>query len=207
MELLLGNTNYSSWSMRAGVVAHAFEIPVETTMIWLDEPDAAQKKREKSPAGRVPILADGDVTIWDSLAICEYWAEVFADRHLWPAEPRDRARARSLCAEMHAGFPAIREQLPMNIRAQKEPRPWPGAVVAEVARIAEIFAGARGPYLFDGFTVADAFFAPVVCRFETYQVDIPDEAGHYCATLLNHPSVRHWIEMAESEDRHISRYD
>ncbi len=123
MELLLGNKNYSSWSMRAGVVADAFDIPVETSMIWLDDPDAAQTKRMHSAAGRVPILKDGDLTIWDSLAICEYFAEKYPKRHLWPQDPGDRARARSLCAEMHAGFPAIREQLPMDLRAHKESRP------------------------------------------------------------------------------------
>lgn len=207
MELLLGNKNYSSWSMRAGVVAHAFDLPVETSMIWLDEDDAANQKRESSPAGRVPILKDEDLTVWDSLAICEYWAEKFPQRNLWPVDAVDRARARSLCAEMHSGFPALREQLPMNLRAQKEPRQWPEAVVADIERIAEIFGETRRPYLFGEFSVADAFFAPVVCRFETHQVDVPDDAGHYCATLINHPSVRHWIEQASSETRHMSWYD
>lgn len=207
MELLLGNRNYSSWSMRAGVVAHAFDLPVETTMIWLDEPDAAQTKQTRSPAGRVPILIDDDLTIWDSLAICEYFAEQHPERDLWPADPHDRAQARSVCAEMHAGFQAIREQMPMNLRAQKEPRHWSGDVVAEVARLAEIFADAKGPFLFGRFTIADAFFAPIACRFETYQIDVPDDAGHYCATLLGHTSVRHWIELARRETRHMPWYD
>jgi glutathione S-transferase len=144
--------------MRAGVVDHAFDLPVETSMLRLDEDDAANQKREASPAGRVPILKDEDLTAWDSPAICEYRAEKFPERNLWPVDAVDRARARSLCAEMHSGFPAQREQLPMNLRAQKEPRQWPQAVVDDIERIAEILGETQRPYLIGEFSVADAFF-------------------------------------------------
>jgi len=207
MELLLGNKNYSSWSMRAGLVAAAFDLPVTTSMVWLEQPGAAAQKVRWSPAGRVPILRDGSVTVWDSLAICEYLAERFPQRGLWPADRGDRARARSLCAEMHSGFQAMRQNLPMNIRARKPARQWPADVAKEIARLSEIFAGARQPYLFGSFSIADAFFAPVACRFLTYGVDAPGPAGRYCTELLQHPAVRGWIAAATAEAHAIAKYD
>ncbi|MCA8957448.1 MAG: glutathione S-transferase family protein [Planctomycetes bacterium] len=207
MELILGNKNYSSWSMRAGLVANAFDLPLELTTIWLDEDGAERRKRDYSPAGLVPILIDGDLTVWDSLAICEYLAEKFPHRELWPVDTQDRARARSLCCEMHSGFSALRQQLPMNIRARKEPRTWPAEVQRDVARIHEIWAEARGPFLFGKFSIVDAYFAPVACRFRTYQVDVPDAAADYYEELLAHDAVRAWTQLGLAESHHMSRYD
>ena len=207
MNLLLGNKNYSSWSMRAGVVVLAFDLPVEFTMIWLDEDDALATKRQHSPAGRVPILEDGDLTLWDSLAICEYFAEKFPDRDLWPADPTRRARARSLAAEMHSGFAALRRDLPVNLRAVKDPRSFSADVEADIARTVEIFASADRPYLCGEFSIADAFFAPVATRFRTYQIELSGAAAAYRDAVLCHPGVRKWIDIAGEETRHMPDYD
>lgn len=207
MNLLLGNKNYSSWSMRAGVVVLAFELPVEFTMIWLDADDALATKRRHSAAGRVPILEDGDLTVWDSLAICEYFVEKFPDRDLWPADPARRARARSLAAEMHSGFTALRRDLPVNLRAVKDPRSHSPDVEADIARAVEIFAGADGPFLCGEFSIADAFFAPVAARFRTYQIELTGPAATYRDGVLRHPGVRKWIDMASEETRHMTDYD
>ncbi len=207
MRLILGNKNYSSWSMRAGVTALAFDIPVEVETIWLDEPDAAAQKRNASPAGRVPILHDGELTIWDSLAICEYWAEQHPDRGMWPRDPEDRARARSLTAEMHSGFTALRTVMPMNLRDTKPTPAIDEALASDLERIFEIFASARDPFLLGEFCIADAFFAPVAMRLRTYQIDVPTDAAEYAQRLLTHAIVLAWDEAAAAEEHRIPIYD
>jgi glutathione S-transferase len=207
MRLLLGNKNYSSWSMRAGVVAAAFDLPVATEMLWLDEPGAAATKRACSPAGRVPILVDGDLTIWDSLAICEYWAERFSDRGLWPGDRADRARARALAAEMHSGFLALRHDMPMNLRSIKPTPDITPSLDADLARLFEIFAGARGPFQLGEFSITDACFAPVATRLRTYQIEVPTDAAAYAQRLLAHPAVVDWVADGAAETRRLPMYD
>ena len=207
MRLVLGNRNYSSWSMRAGIVAGVFGIPVETEMLWLDEPGSDEAKRRLSPAGRVPILVAGDLTVWDSLAICEYWAELYPERGLWPHDAADRARARSLAAEMHSGFQALRSEMPMNLRATKATPPIGGSLAKDLERVFEIFAGARGTYLHGEFSIADAFYAPVATRLRTYRVDVPEAAHGYMQALLAHPSVVAWTEAACAETQRLAKYE
>lgn len=208
MQLILGDKNYSSWSMRPWVALRAAGIPFDETTIELDTPTARVEKLRHSPAGRVPVLLRDGFAVWDSLAICEHVAELFPDRGLWPADPADRARARSLCAEMHAGFQALRSELPMNIRRDRALRDGPSATARDdLRRIAEIFTGARGPFLFGEFGIADAFFAPVACRLRGYRIELPDAAGAYAARLLAHPAVEEWCAAARRERHALPGYD
>lgn len=207
MRLILGNKNYSSWSMRAGVAALAFDIHVDVETIWLEEPDALELKKSVSPVGRVPVLIDEDLTIWDSLAICEYWAECFPERGMWPSNAQDRARARSLTAEMHSGFAALRAVMPMNIRATKPTPEIDSELANDLGRVFEIFAEARGPFMFGEFSITDAFFAPVASRLRTYQIDVPTDAADYAQRLLTHPIVLAWVEAGSSEEHSFPLYD
>jgi len=163
----------------------------------------------KSCAGRVPVLIDGDLTIWDSLAIAEYIAENFADKLLWPSDRKQRAEARSICAEMHAGFQALRSAMPMNVGARLPARGWNIEVQKDITRIAAIW-GARsrfagtGPFLFGRFGVADAYFAPVVWRFNTYEPDLPGQAAEYMRTMLKLPAMQAWAAEAAHEDEFVA---
>ncbi len=214
LHLILGDKNYSSWSMRAWVALHAASIPFEETVIELDTPTALEQKLRHSPAGRVPVLelVEGDAApfaVWDSLAIVECVAERFPDRGVWPADAADRARARSLCAEMHAGFAALRGEMPMNIRRTKGLRGGVTAAVrADLARLDPMFAAARGPFLLGAFCAADAFFAPVATRLRTYEVDgLSAGADDYVSRLLAHDSVASWCAAARREAHDLPEYD
>ena len=212
MKLYIGNRNYSSWSMRPGVLLAQAGIAHETVVVRFDDmgPGSAFKRAVAavSPAGRVPVLVDGDLAVWDSLAIAEYVAEKFPDRQLWPADAAARARARSVCAEMHAGFPALRTDCIMNIEAAL---PEVGALLwrdkpalrAEVARIVEMWTAlldaSGGPLLFGGFSVADAFYAPVCMRLFTYALPVPAPVRAYMERVRALPGVAAWIEAALAE--------
>lgn len=212
LKLLIGNRNYSSWSMRAWVLMRQAGIPFEEVMVRFDgfEPDSSFKATLSGvgAAGRVPVLVDGDLAVWDSLAIAEYLAERFPDRGLWPEDLRARARARSVCAEMHSGFEALRGACPMNIEAAL---PEVGArilrenaaVVADLERLVRIWGGcledSGGPMLFGRFSVADAFFAPVAMRLRTYGLPVPGPQEAYVARLSALPAVREWIASALAE--------
>jgi len=201
--LYIGNKNYSSWSLRPWVLMRSFDIAFEEVRITLNEPDTAARIRARSPSGRVPVLHDGATVVWDSLAIAEYLAE----RHpgMWPADPVTRAWARSVCAEMHSGFSAVRNEMTMCIRDRVDVRPWSPALERDVARVIEIWNEGRrrfaraGPYLCGEFSVADAFYAPVAFRFRTYGVDPDAAAGDYLRALLAHPFLRQWEEAALKE--------
>lgn len=213
-HLILGNKNYSSWSMRPFVLMRQLGIPFTSETIWLDTDTARDQKLARSPAGRVPILTHSNLTIWDSLAIAEYLAETFPDAGVWPADRRTRARARSLCAEMHAGFADLRAELPMNCRARKERRERSAATTRDIARIQQIFTdtrrewGAGGPFLLGAFCAADAFFAPVVSRFVTYDVPVEDRtAAAYQDTMLALPALQEWFAAAEGETRSLPHTD
>jgi glutathione S-transferase len=212
MQLYIGNKNYSSWSMRPWVLMKQAGIGFDEVMLRFDGFDAGSKFKTEverlNPAGRVPVLVDDGLTVWDTLAIAEYLAERFPDKRLWPAEMRARARARSVCAEMHAGFGALRNHFGMNIEAAL---PEVGARVlaeqpqvrGEVARIVamwrELLTQHGGPMLFGAFTIADAYFAPVVMRLRTYGVPVPAEIAAYMARVVELSGVAAWVADALAE--------
>lgn len=214
--LYIGNKNYSSWSMRPWVLMRQSGIDFAETKLRFDSLDenSAFKKAilAVNPAGQVPVLVDnhpsGEIAIWDSLAVCEYLAEHFPDKHLWPRGTIARARARSVCAEMHAGFSALRSFLPMNVEAvlpeigQLMLRDRP-AVRNDVMRLVEMWSALLrqhgGPMLFGEFCVADAFFAPVCLRFRTYGVPLPEDVSAYVGRVCGLASVAAWTEDACNE--------
>jgi glutathione S-transferase len=205
MRLLIGNKNYSSWSLRPWIAMKALGIPFEEEVIFLDKPDAQEKIRRHNPAGRVPCLIDGELVVWDSLAILEYLAE----RHpaLWPAERAPRARARSVAAEMHSGFPALRNAMSMNVRKRFPGKGRSAEVDLEIRRIEEIWGEARKPFLFGDFCAADAMYAPVVLRFRTYEPPLAPATRAYMDAMLALPAMREWIAAAEREGEPIPKYD
>jgi glutathione S-transferase len=208
--LHIGEKNYSSWSLRPWLVLRQAAIPFEERTVSLREDAGKAARFARLPAGRVPVLEDGEVRVWDSLAIAEYLAE----RHpgLWPADPRARAWARSVSAEMHAGFGALRSGMSMDVRARRPQRRRTPEVLADVARIERIWTetrarfGAGGPMLFGSFTIADAFYAPVAFRFRTYGVEPAGEAGAYARALLALPGMREW-EAAGRDDPPLADHD
>ena len=212
MQLVIGNKNYSSWSMRPWVLMTQAGIAFEEVMVRFDgfSPGSAFKIRlaQLNLTGRVPALIDGDLTVWDTLAIAEYLAETFPDKALWPRDKRQRARARSVCAEMHSGFGGLRSAFPMNIEAVL---PEVGvrvlaenaAAQADLARIvaiwSELLQAHGGPMLFGHFTIADAYFAPVVMRIATYALPVPAEISAYMARVQALPGVAAWCREARAE--------
>ena len=211
LQLVIGNKNYSSWSMRPWVLMTQLGIPfVEHKLRFDFNPGSAfrQAVARVSPAGRVPVLLDGDFAVWDTLAITEYLHERFPEHGVWPTEARARARARSLCAEMHAGFGALRSHCPMNIEAelpavgarivQEQP-----AVREDLARLesmwADALAGSGGPFLFGAFSAADAFFAPVAMRITRYGLPVSAATRAYLQRLEAAPGVARFIADALAE--------
>ena len=205
MKLVIGNKNYSSWSLRPWLLAKQAGIPFEEIRVRLLSETFAADVARHSPAGRVPVLVDGDMNVWDSLAICETLAERFPRAQLWPADPKARAHARSICAEMHGGFGNLRSNMPMNVTAVLPGMGWNVAVQRDIDRIAAMWTELRqkyasaGPFLFGHFTVADAFYAPVVSRFATYGVRLPEAAKAYSDHILNLPAMQEWIDGARAE--------
>lgn len=212
MQLVIGNKNYSSWSMRPWVLLMQAGIAFDEVKIRFDAfaPDSNFKTElaRISPAGRVPVLIDGDLAVWDTLAIAEYLAEKFPAKQLWPQDAKARARARSVCAEMHSGFGALRSHLPMNIEAAL---PAVGARVldeqagvrADVERLVGMWSALLdtygGPLLFGEFSIADAYFAPVVMRLKTYAVPVPPTIAAYAQRVVELPGVAAWIDEALAE--------
>jgi glutathione S-transferase len=209
-KLYIGNKNYSSWSMRPWVLMKNAGIPFEEVLLRFDSMDAGSDFKNAickiSPVGKVPVLIDGDLTVWDTLAIAEYLAEKYPDKHLWPTDVKARARARSVCAEMHSGFTSLRNACMMNIEASLLDV---GALVlrdnagvrADVARIetlwAELLNAHYGPYLFGKqFTIADAYYAPVCMRFATYGLSKRAEIKAYIEAVRNASGVAQWIADA-----------
>ncbi len=212
MKLYIGNKNYSSWSMRSWVLLTQAGIPFEEVMVRFDAftPDSQFKAtmRKVSPTAKVPVLVDGDLVVWDTLAIAEYVAEQFPEKALWPTDKAARARARSLCAEMHSGFAGLRSQCPMNIEASLPEagalawRDQP-AVRADVARLVSMWQQclqtSGGPLLFGSFSAADATFAPVCMRLVTYALPLPDDVQAYVQRVCALPAVQAWIDGALAE--------
>ena len=204
LTLVIGNKNYSSWSMRPWVALTAFGIPFQEVRVLLDQSDTAARIAGYSGAGRVPVLIAGEMTIWDSLAICEYLAEQFPDHHLWPRDVAARALARSVCAEMHSGFSGLRSAMSMNIRASFPGRGRTAEAQGDIGRICEIWEECLArfghhQFLFGPFSIADAFFAPVVMRFRTYGVSLAPALQAYCERMEAHPAVARWMREALAE--------
>lgn len=203
--IVIGNKNYSSWSMRPWLALKKTGAPFEEVVIALDRPETRTEIFKHSPTGRIPTLKDGELVIWESLAICEYLAEKFPEAGLWPADPAARAVARAVSSEMHAGFSALRSNMPMNCRGNAPGKGRAPGVQEDVNRISAIWRdcrtrfGAGGAYLFGQFSIADAMFAPVVSRFVTYQVELDTDAKSYVNTIWADPAVAAWVESARRE--------
>ncbi|WP_323119588.1 glutathione S-transferase family protein [Burkholderia alba] len=211
MKLIIGDKNYSSWSMRPWVLLTHFGIPFDEVLIELRRDDTNARILEHSPSGKVPCLVDDALgAVWESLAIVETLAERFPQHPMWPRDPAARAQARSISAEMHAGFGALRNEMPLNVREA-----WPGrgatpASLADVARVDALWrrclAASGGPFLFGEFSIADAMYAPVVLRFNTYAPPLSPEAGAYAARITALPAVRAWIDDARRETHCVDVY-
>src|SRR5436853_6545609 len=203
MLLVVGNKNYSSWSLRPWIAMKVLGIAFDEVRIPLYQPGSKERILGYSPAGKVPILRDGGTVVWDSLAILEYLAE----RHpnLWPADRAQRAKARSISAEMHSGFAKLREHMSMNTRKRYPGKGRTPEVLADIARIDAIWSEATGPFLFGTFTAADAMYAPVLLRFRTYEVEPRNKK--YMQAVLDLPAMREWIEAAEREPESIPEQD
>ena len=215
LKLVIGNKNYSSWSMRPWLALRGCDIAFEEIVIPLYTNDPADKARilSHSPAGKVPILIDGAVTVWDSLAIIEYLAERFPSAGLWPGDPAVRAHARSISAEMHSGFVALRSECPMNLHRAVRPVELSSDAKANIARIEEIWRdcrarhGAAGPFLFGRFGAADAMFAPVVTRFHTFAVPVAAETRAYMDAVMAMPAFAEWVRDGLAESWIIERVE
>lgn len=211
LTLAVASKNHSSWSLRAYLALSHTGQPFREVVIRLDEPDTAANIAQYSPSGRMPALRHGTLAIWDSLAICEYLAETFPLARLWPQEREARAVARSVVAEMHSGFTNLRQNMTMNLHARKPGQGRAPGVAEDIARIQALWNDCRtrfgqgGPFLFGHFTIADAFYAPVVTRFVTYDVELDAVSRAYRDTILELPALKAWTEAARSEPP-VKRY-
>lgn len=205
LTLILGNKAYSSWSLRPWLALKHTGRPFAEVVIPLRRPDTKARILEHSPAGKVPVLKHGDLAVWDSLAICEYLADLFPDSALWPQNPAARAVARAVSAEMHSGFQALRSSMPMDLKRKAPGEGMTEATVADIARVSALWADCRarfgdgGPFLFGRFSIADAMYAPVVTRFDTYGVALGDTARAYADAVLAMPAMRDWTEAGRAE--------
>jgi glutathione S-transferase len=208
MQLLIGSKNTSSWSMRTWVVMREKDIPFEEINVPMRAPDSsAQRLRALLPAGKVPCLIDGDVTVWETIAILEYLAEQFVEKALWPADRRARAHARALSNEMHAGFQSLRDGCPLRTTLRFAARPHSAEVGTDIARITALWNEARakfadraeGPFLYGAFSVADGMFAPVVSRFHSYSIDVDPVSRAYMDAVRATAGWRDWLAGAKTE--------
>jgi len=206
LHLVVGNKNYSSWSMRPWIGMKAAGIPFDETVTPIYQPGSKEKLLGYSPAGKVPILLDGDVRVWESLAILEYVAEKFPKAGLWPADAAARAHARAIASEIHAGFLPLRRHLPMNMWRTVATRHLTSEAAANAKRIDAMWTdcrarfGAGGPFLFGTFTAADAMYAPVVSRFATYAVEVSPPARTYMDAVIALPAWKEWEAAALAEE-------
>lgn len=204
MKLIIANKNYSSWSLRGWLALKAFDVPFEEVKLTLFTDDFYQQLAMYSPVKKVPVLVDGDINVWDSLAIAEYINEAYLAGKGWPTDRAARAVARATVAEMHCGYTALRSAMPMNCRACRRVD-INDAIAKDIANIDAIWGeqrlryGSQGDYLFGEFSMADAFFAPVVFRFMTYGVKLSESAKAYQQTMLNHPAMQEWLADALTE--------
>jgi glutathione S-transferase len=213
LQLVIGNKNYSSWSMRPWVLLRQAQVPFEEVQLKFDESDGGLRVAgiEKfSAAGKVPVLMVDGEPVWDSLAICETVAEMFPEKHLWPQAPEARRVARSACAEMHSGFQKLRGKMPMNIRSRYPGKGLTAESQKDIDRIVALWTecrerfGGPGSLLFGRFSVADAFFAPIVMRFHAYAVKVPRVAQEYCEAVQGLSAVREWSDAARRETEFVA---
>lgn len=213
LHLYIGNKNYSSWSLRAWLALKQTGAAFEETVIPLYRDDSTAALAQYSPSGRVPVLRHRDRTIWESLAIAEYLAELFPDAGLWPKEPYARAVARAVSNEMHAGFTALRTHLPMDMRARRRQHAGGQAVTKDIGRIVDLWAdcrqrfGQQGRFLFGPYSLADAMYAPVVSRFITYGISIEGPATEYLEAAWDWPPLQMWFGAAQTEPWVIELFD
>ena len=213
MKLAVGNKLYSSWSLRAGMLLRAFDIPFEETVIAMYKDDTTVRMYSFGPTGKVPVIQDGDITVWESLAIMEFIADKFPEKNIWPKDLEARTHARAASSEMHASFMGIRSSCPMNLTASFEPKDRGGAVDFDLARLDELWSDARtkfgagGDFLYGEFCAADAMFMPVVTRIDTYQLDVNDSMKPYIKAMLNHPAFLQWKEEAFQEPWFLPHYE
>ena len=207
IELVIGDKAWSSWSLRPWLAAKVAGIPFREVPVGLRRAETAVEIAQHSPSGRIPVLRRGGLSVWDSLAICEYLAELAPEARLWPVEPQARAVARSVSAELHSGFQALRSEFPMDFHARIGGRVPSAQARADIRRVVQIWRevrrefGADGPFLFGEFTIADAMYAPVATRFRTYRLDLASfgdngAAEGYAQSVLNMPQMREWGEGA-----------
>ena len=213
LTLVIGNKSYSSWSMRPWMLLEGFGIPFADVVIPLYVEGSKEEILKYTPSGKVPTLIDGDTTIWDSLSICEYVAETFPQHAIWPADKTARALARSMSAEMHSSFQALRQQCGMVVHRPKGPVEFTPETLADIARIEAMWADARekfgtgGPFLFGAFSAADAMFAPVVCRFDVYQPKVSPATRAYMDAVMATAAWKKWMTGAASETWRIPRFE
>jgi glutathione S-transferase len=213
MTLVIGNKNYSSWSLRPWLYLKHHGISFEEIKIPLYREESKQRILPYSPAGKVPVLIDGEASIWDSLAILEYLAELYPKTSGWPKQTKDRALARSLAAEMHSGFEALRTHCGMNCRRPIKAKKLPEDVFTDITRIRQIWQECRehssleGPWLLGDFGILDAMYAPVALRFHTYDVGVGRVEKDYIDTVLNHPAIQEWIEAGKGEAEIIPAFE
>jgi glutathione S-transferase len=214
LKLVIGNKNYSSWSMRPWLALRANNIAFEEVFIPLYTGEADKKRiLGFTPSGKMPTLVDGDVTVWDSLAIIEYAAERFPEARLWPEDRAGRAHARSISAEMHSGFVALRSECPMNLHRPVGAITLSADARADIARIQQIWTDCRerygksGPFLFGAFGGADAMFAPVVHRFRTFAIEVEPQVRDYMDTMTSLPAFQEWTRAGLAETLLIERVE
>lgn len=213
LTLVIGNKVYSSWSLRPWLLLRHGDIAFDEVRIPLYGPESKARILAWSPAGRVPVLADGPLRVWDSLAICETLAERFPERCGWPRDAEVRAVARSAAAEMHSGFLALRSELPMNCRERRAGVVPSAAARAEIERVAALWSdcrarfGGAGPWLFGAFSPADAMWAPVALRFDTYGVELPAPAAAYVDSVRAHHAVAEWVCAAREESEALPQFE
>lgn len=213
LHLVIGNKRYSSWSMRPWLVLKAFDIPFTETVVPLRQPETRGQILKFSPAGKVPVLIDDKTSVWESLAIIEYLAEQLPAHAIWPRDVAARAHARSIASEMHAGFQPLRQTLPMNLAKRYSVPVLSDELKASIDRIEESWRAARakfgaaGPFLYGAFSAADAFYAPVVTRFETYQIPVASDTALYMDAIIKHSAFRAWSEAARLEEWTIPDFE
>lgn len=203
MKLIIGNRNYSSWSMRPWLVLAHFDIPFEDEVLMLSGKGWRETLATRSPTGRVPVLVDGDLMVPETIAIIEYLADKNPDKAIWPADLRQRAQARAASAEMHAGYAALRSRAPMNLRASHPGKVALDAVASDLHRIEtlwwDLLSASGGPYLFGAFTAADAMFAPIATRLRVYDLPVSDRARAYVEAIYSLPAFQEWLGLALKE--------
>jgi glutathione S-transferase len=213
LKLVVANKAYSSWSLRPWILLAHFKIPFEEVVVPMDLPETRANLLKYAPTAKAPSLHDGKISVWESLAIVDYVAEAYPQKAIWPRSKAARAHARSLAAEMHAGFSALRQACPANFRRPVRAIPLSEEVRADVARIETAWAHARetfgkaGPFLMGRFSAADAMFAPVVNRFHTYDVPVSKPTRDYMDAIMGLPAWKAWVADAEAEPWRIERYE